>query len=669
MNKRIGAIFLMASLVTYAQNQKFGEVTVDEINEKSHKLDSSAPAAIVYKKGRIEMEYNNQWSYKFEVESRIKIYKKEGYNYAEVQVPIYIGTGGGSKEKFSGLKAFTYNLDGGKVVKEKIKSDGEFEEKINERWMLKKFTFPNVKEGSVLEYSYVINSPYINSLPEWDFQHDIPTDYSEYVTNIPEYFNYKEFTKGYSPIQRNQESQRKEFKFRYEDNDARESAVGAHRSQTGSLDYTLNITKYVAGNLPKLVDEKYVNNIDNYRSSLKLELAWSRMTNSPVNYYNQSWEDVAKKVYNYDNFGRELAKTGYFEDELNPLLQQAGSNPEKLAVVLNFMKQKMTWNGNYGFSCANGVKEAYKANTGNVGEINLMLTSMLRHAGFNANPVLVSTRSHGIPFFPTTEGFNYVISAVEIENGLILLDATSKFGLPNILPERALNWFGRLVRKDGSSAQVNLMPNSVSKENITLNADLKEDGHIDGKFRKQYTDHNALLFRQFFTTEGQDKYLETLENYYGDIETNEYVAENTFELGKPVLESFSFSKDNAVDVIADKMYLNPLLFLSENENPFKLETREFPVDFSYPRSSRTMVNIKLPENYRVESMPAPVSLALPENMGGFKFMISNTGNMLQVMLTSEINEAIIPPGYYSALKEYYNQLVSKQTEKVVLTKI
>ena len=59
------------------------------------------------------------------------------------------------------------------------------------------------------------------------------------------------------------------------------------------------------------------------------------------------------------------------------------------------------------------MRKAYKDKTGNVAEINLMLTAMLRYAGINANPVLVSTRSNGIALFPNRTAFNYVIAAVE----------------------------------------------------------------------------------------------------------------------------------------------------------------------------------------------------------------------------------------------------------------
>src|SRR5690606_6295901 len=158
-----------------------------------------------------------------------------------------------------------------------------------------------------------------------------------------------------------------------------------------------------------------------------------------------------------------------------------------------------------------------KENVGNIADINLMLTSMLRYAGINANPVLVSTRSHGISLFPTREGFNYVISAIEVENNVILLDATEKFTYPDILPERALNWYGRLIRKDGSSLQINLMPTNISRQMVSISFSLDEKGTIEGKLRKQLTDNNALLYRKNFYGVNEDDYLEKLENSLGGI--------------------------------------------------------------------------------------------------------------------------------------------------------
>ena len=135
------------------------------------------------------------------------------------------------------------------------------------------------------------------------------------------------------------------------------------------------------------------------------------------------------------------------------------------------------------------------------------------------------------------------------------------------------------------------------------------------------------------------------------------------------MESYKFSIESQADVINDKIYFSPLFFLRSKENPFKLEKREFPVDFSYPYSSKYMVIVNLPEGYKVESIPEPAAMVLPENLGGFKYNLEARGANIQIIVDTEINEAIISPIYYDALKAYFSKLVEKESEQIVLTKV
>jgi hypothetical protein len=329
----------------------------------------------------------------------------------------------------------------------------------------------------------------------------------------------------------------------------------------------------------------------------------------------------------------------------------------------------INWNKYYGYSCHDGVKKAFKDKTGNVAEINLMLTAMLRYAGFNANPVLISTRSNGIAMFPNTTAFNSVIAAVELDNGLVLLDATEKFSLPNLLPLRNLNWFGRLIRKDGTSTQIDLMARNISRETTFLNYAIKLDGSIEGKIRNQYTEHEALNFRHQYISMNQDTYLETLENKNGNIEIADYVRENELDLSKPIVESYSFKDNKTTEIINNKIYISPMLFLTGTENPFKQEKREYPVDFGYPMQNKYSINIEIPDGYVIESVPKPLNLFTGDEIGTFKYIIGVTGNKIQVSVTTDINTAIVPADYYDVIKEFYQKMIEQQNEKIVLVKV
>jgi hypothetical protein len=60
---------------------------------------------------------------------------------------------------------------------------------------------------------------------------------------------------------------------------------------------------------------------------------------------------------------------------------------------------------------------------------------------------------------------------------------------------------------------------------------------------------------------------------------------------------------------------------------------------------------------------------MEENLGSFKFMSNLVGNTIQLAITHQINAAIISAQYYSMLKEYYQGMILKESEKIVLKKI
>ena len=654
-----------------AQEFKLGKVSVAELQEKVHPKDTSAAAAILYRKGvsRLEYDMNEGFVMMTDVECRIKIYKKEGYDWANQNVAYYIGDRS-SRENVAFTDAITYNLVAGKIEKVKLKSDGIFDENINKYRNQKKMTMPNVKEGSVIEFRYTIKSPRIGSMRDWYFQSSIPVNYSEFTTRIPEYFVFNAKQKGYIFPEVTVDKRTESIVFmNKERSDPGFGHVGKITYSNDKIDYTETRTTYVAKNLPAMKEEGYVSNIDNYTSAIEHELSVKKFPNRPVELLSTDWNSVAKTIYNYDDFGLELNKTGYFENDLKVLLEGKKTSEERILAIFNHVKQNVKWNDYYGYSCDNGVRKAYKEKTGNVADINLMLTAMLRFSGLTANPVLVSTRSNGIAMFPNRTAFNYVIAAVETDNGIVLLDASSKFSTPNVLPFRALNWMGRLIRKDGTSEEIDLMPNKHSFDNIAINYSVNPEGGVVGKARRQCSDYNAMIFRNNIDNVKEDSYLEKLENENDKIEISEYNRTNEKELTLPTVETFSFTGSNLCEVIGGKIYINPMLFYTKKENPFKQEEREYPVDYGFPSSDKYNITIQIPEGYTIESFPASTAIAMEDNLGMFKFVTALNQNVLQLVISHQINAAIIPADHYSMLQEYYKGMIAKVNEKIVLKKI
>nr|WP_315198332.1 transglutaminase [uncultured Flavobacterium sp.] len=654
-----------------AQEFKLGKVSIAELEQKVHPKDSSAVAAILFKKGQTSFKFfeNEGFVVVTEVAMRIKIYKKDGYDWANKAVQFVSG-GSNIKEKVFFSDAATYNLVGGKIEKTKLNSEGEFVENVNKYWSKKKIALPNVKEGSVLEFKYIISTNNIGVLREFDFQTSIPIDYVEYKTYVPEYFVYNTKLKGFISPKTVVENSRQSFTI-----NSKERIGGSMGSTTRTsfsqdkIEYIETKTSYTINNMPAIKEEAFVNNIDNYAMSLAQELSMTQYPNSPIEPYSTDWNSVTKTIYEYDGFNSELNKTGYFENDLKAIIAGVTSQDEIIASVFNYVKSTVKWNEDYGYSCDKGVKSAYKDKTGNVAEINLMLTAMLRFSGLTANPVLVSTRSNGISLFPSRSAFNYVIAAVETPTGLILLDATNKYSTPNVLPFRDLNWLGRLIRKDGTSEEVDLMPKKASGDNVMMMYAIDATGKISGKLRRQRTDHNAMGFRLRIENIKEEDYLEKLENENGKIEISDYLRTNEKDIKLPIIENCSFTGTNLCEIIGEKMYINPLLFFTKEHNPFKQEKREYPIDYGFPFLDKYTVNINIPDGYVVETLPKSSQLDMEDNIGSFKFISSASGNNVQLSISHQINTPIVSSEYYPMLKDYYQAMIAKETEKIVLKKV
>jgi hypothetical protein len=651
-----------------AQEFKLGKVSLAELEQKVHPKDTAAVAAILFKKGETKFVYDQGYGFKVvtEVTMRIKIYKKGGYDWANKEVRFLSGSAT-IKEAVTFSDAVTYNLVAGKIEKTKLKSEGEFVEKVNKYWSKKKITLPNIKEGSVIEFKYSIRTNNIGMLRDFYFQTDIPINYAENKTYIPEYFIYNVKIKGFISPKITVENSAASFTINSKERS--EGLVSNTTFSSDKIDYQETRTTYIAKDMPAMKEEAFVNNIDNYTVSLVQELSMTKYPNEPLKPYSSDWNAVVKTIYDYDDFGAELNKTGYFEDGIKSIVSGLKTQDEIILAILNYVKSTVKWNENYGYSCDDGVKKAYKDKTGNVAEINLMLTAMLRNAGLKANPVLVSTRTNGIAIFPNRGAFNYVIAAVETPEGLILLDGTSKFSTPNVLPFRDLNWLGRLIRRDGTSDEVDLMPKKASNDFVTMNYAIDASGKITGKFRRQRSDHNAMKFRSEVENVKEEDYLEKLENENEKIEIADYSRANEKDVQLPVTETCSFSGANLCEVIGEKMYINLMLFFTQEHNPFKQETREYPVDFGFPFLDKYTINIDIPEGYVVESMPKSSQINMEDDLGSFKFMSNAAGNKIQLSVSHQINSPIVSSEYYSMLKDYYQAMIAKETEKIVLKKV
>ncbi|KPM32392.1 Transglutaminase domain-containing protein [Croceitalea dokdonensis DOKDO 023] len=635
----------VCSLALGAQEVKFGEINLEDLNATEYINDTEANAVILYKKVNSYFITNGGNSRLVtEVHERIKIFNKDGFEHATKEISLYKNRS--SEETVSKLKALTFNLIDGKAVETELDKENIFKTEASYYYNKVNFTMPNVQEGSILDITYRLNSPFIWNIDSFVFQYEIPVKQLVAEIRTPKGFNFKKTPKG-------------EF-FVY----PKVSTATDHR-----IGMDVVKTAYHLNNVPALKEEKYVDNIDNYRSGVLFELVSVDLPGY-FRSYSQSWADVAKTIGNTDDYKNELDKTRAFDDELDAVLSGLPSKKDKMDGIFKYVKDQLTWNEMDGKYFFNGLKKTWKEKKGNAADINLSLVAMLRYAGLNANPVLISTKDNRVPYFPTVDGLNYVIAYVKLDGTDYFLDATHEFSDVNILPIRDYNWRGILINNpDKVWRIVDLKQPKKAVKMFVLDAIVHDDGTTDGTVKARLSNHFAMNFREEFKNLDEEEYVADLEVKYGNIEISEHSVQKLKDFKGGVTEEFKFYDEEGAEMMNGKLFLKPLEFLTMEENPFKTEKRQYPVDFGFPFKNSFMVNYTLPEGYTVESVPEGLRMKIPGDLGTFTYMVKVTASKLNILVNYEINQSIVYPENYDFLKEFYKQIITKEAEPLVLSKI
>lgn len=650
---------LVFSLKMSAQNLDFGKVLKSELEEKFHRIDTSAVAAILFKKAKTKYKYSitNGFEITTEFSIKIKIYKKDGLKWASFEIPYYVGYENLEDEKVIVLNAFTYNLEDSKIVKEKVSSESKFKEKTNEFWQTKIIMFPNVRVGSIIELKYEYKSENLSEFPIFQYQYKIPVNYAQYSTEVPLFFLYNVTQIGLVKV--TLDDKLEQVSVRYDN----ESGLSDY------LSYQQVNTKYEAYNVPKLIEEEYVTNMNDYYAKIIHELKTVQFPNQFPKQIASTWENVAKSIFEEKDFGGELNKRDYFINDLNRIVNKIDSMELRLKLIFEFVKNKMHWNGNLGFFAKSGVKSAYNENTGNVAEINLMLIAMLKSSGLDATPVLLSTKRNGVTLFPNKSKFDYVIASVILDGKQYLLDATCKNCSINNLPLRDLNDKGRLISKDGKSSEVDLLLDCNSINKVIVIANVDENGGVFGQVNNAYFDYEALKFRENFSGVSYESIVENLEKKYSGLEIENYELLNDKLVCEPIIEKYTFKNKNVAEIIGDRIFLSPILCFALNQNPFKQEQRQYPVNFTFPTKNKYLISINIPDGYVIESLPKSISIGINQKYVTFKFAVSSNEKQITINANLDYNSTVIPAEDYDNLKQFFKLIIEKENEKIVLKKL
>ncbi|MCC2545196.1 DUF3857 domain-containing protein [Hymenobacter sp. BT175] len=599
---------------------------------------------------------------RFERTSRRLIRRRSGYDHATVRVILYHDPAG-TREQLQQLKAVTYNLNGKELTRDLMKSEAVFSRKLDERHDEYAFTLPNVREGSILEFTYRIRSPFLFNLQDWQFQQTVPVRWSEYRVQIPAFYQYKEITRSFWPFAVN-ESGAVPYTTGYRESYISSAAGLPARTpsnRTFSITTQALTRRWVQKDIPAFRPEPYLTTEFDYLSRVDFELQRIQFdADSQPQFLIGTWEQIEEKLAAREDFGAYLKRNSALAREAGGLRSIPDPAARAVAVRQLVLGAVSCTRGNSLYT-QNPPGMVLELRQGNVAEVNLLLVRALREAGLDAQPLLLSTRSHGQvqTDLPVISQFNYVAAYVSLPGGnQLLLDATNPTLPAELLPEDCLNGKGRVLGLSGR--WINLTAPAARFHYTSAHLMLDAKGGMQGKISQEYAGYSAPEYRQPLPALRQQ-----WQQAHPEWQVQQAEA-SSIDLTRAVSLVLTAHLPGGKDPAAT-LYLRPLQQLGLPANPFISPERLYPVDMACPTRLEYQVELTLPPGYAVTELPANATVALPNGGGRFLYNITRTTtSTLTVTGRLQLAKTHYSAQEYGALRELYTQALAKFAEPIVV---
>lgn len=646
---------------------KYGDVKSADFAPTVYSVDSSADALYLFDVGDSRYEGNTKGglSVIYTRHARIRLMKKTGFDLATVEIAVYKGQY--FEDQLEDFSAATYNIENGTVITTKVDKGSLFKDKAEDE-IVYKFTFPNIKEGSIVEFKYKVSSPSPRYIEPWYFQQEYPRLWSEYSVSLPEFYDFVKFQQGYLPFASDTA---------YITSDNYDVADGGEYATDHVQTYhftsrTVHHT-WAIENVPSLKEEEFTTTVANHISKVEFQMSAIRYPDAPVRNLMNTWQGAAEELMKDESFAADLQKeNNWLNDDIKKATAGTTTNEEKAKKIFEFVRDHFTCTDEYAIYISQPIKKTYQAKKGNVADINMLLTAMMRSAGFEAHPVLLSTRAHGRTYdlYPVMTKFNYVISQVIIEGKSCLLDASDPDMSFKELPAKCYNGNARVIAE--LPIIVELSADSLMESKLTtvfMVNDVDSSGKpagITASFSTQFGKLESQGVRQKMKSTKENDYFQEIKKGYSiDVELSNTEIDSLKIPDEPVTVKYDIKINTGDD---DIFYFNPLLAEAYKENPFKAAERLYPVEMPYCSDETYILNMEVPKGYVIDELPKSARVKLNEDEGMFEYIIAVSGDRIQLRCRTIIKKANFEPDDYQTLRDFFAYVVKKQAEQIVFKK-
>lgn len=665
----LATAYVAAPATAQSDDLDWGRIPDEDIALATYAPDTNAVALVLGDEGRVRFRRNANVT--LERHRRVKVFTPAGYDVATVSL-VYRPSSQDLR-KVQG-QTFVRGADG-RTRRVKLDGDEIFEEDLEGGLRRVRFTLPGLAPGAVFEYRYTLESESPFLFPDWTFQGTIPTRWSAFEAEVPRYFEYVRFVQGNPAFAVEEireepldlDEMRREAGFTVNPHRPGRLRAGAISANEKRYETHVNTYRWVAEDVPALTEEPYVTTIDDYFQRIEFQFAAYYDEYGIPKPVLRSWEELAEELRDHDDFGREIQPSGDVRRQADALGLDTLNAAARAVAVYDFVRKGIAWDERYTVFADDDVDDVLEQKRGSSAEVNLLLTALLRAAGVDAFPVLVSTRSHGqvLLAYPQYSQFNHVVTLVLAGGQGFLLDATDPFRPAGVLPTDALNGSGWLVTDD-AQRWIGIAPTAQTGTTIFIDGALSADGTLRGELSARLVGYAAFDVRKELE-EGGDATDEAFDETPAALTFSDVDVDGADDDGALTVRA-TFEEPGRGQAIAHLLTFNPIALDAFDENPLSRPERTYPVDFAYPYTASYNADIALPAGYAVDELPEPVTASLPENAARYRRTFEMKDGKLRVQRQLTVGRARFEPEEYDALRAFFADVVAGDAATVVLVK-
>ncbi len=605
--------------------------------------DTSVTAIVLFDIGKthFELDKNGIPYLVFKRHKRVKILKKRAYNYANVGIHYHT-----KYETLDNLQAAIYTYAADTVVSQRLDSSDFFEDEVDKYIKIKKFTFPQVCEGAIIEYSYEQKLKNLIVLKDWEFQSEIPTLWSEYQITIPERYDYKIIYQGINSFYRR----------------TKEKCILGNRVASHA-----NCYNWAMKNIAGFQAEDFMTTSRDFIAKIDFHIN-GVYTNGILKPILNTWDKIAEELTDEEYFVEKITDYEFLGFIVQKITKKAHTPQEKLQIIFDYVKTNLKWNEHNSLLAQTNLKKAFDRKTGNSAEINFILLKMLLAANIHAYPIVLSTRENGKLNYltPLIDKLNYVIVLAKVQGTKYYLDATNTQHTIGMLPFKCLNRKGLMVA-GRKGVLVDIESIQSYERDVTMELTLHESGNIQGKAQVVDKDYSAFQTRKNIETLGMESYLKN--NWFSPnshLSLTSAKVDNLADEKLPLQINFQLEGENIIN--QNRVYIEPFLFKSFEVNPLKKINRKFPIDLGYPIIQNYALRLTIPAGFEIEDLPKNQVYTSSDQNLEYAYQITQESNIILLKSHFLIKKINFLPDEFNGLQNLFNMMLNKQAEQIVLKK-